>query len=254
MTQTKLNTTQLPSEATTFFNGGTGTHTAVDAHIASTANPHSTTAAQVGAVPNDGWIATAWAGLTRTGATTFTTTTNISAIVEKSYKLKLTDTTTKYFAVYSAVWNGTITTITTIASTDYALVGNPSAVFYSNVEMPFGWPDIFNYTPTLIALTGTLTSYTVNQATWKCIGKQIMVSFNITVTNKGTGSNGNAVSTPVTGATVGTGAGNEGGMTGKMMQLKITAGDWNQIRCYLYDATYPGITDAQLNGSIIYGY
>jgi hypothetical protein len=56
MTQTKLNTTQLPSEATTFFNGGTGTHTAVDAHIAA-ANPHS------GSQPLDAEL-TAIAGLT----------------------------------------------------------------------------------------------------------------------------------------------------------------------------------------------
>jgi hypothetical protein len=35
------------TEAVAFLNGGTGTHTAMDAHIASTANPHSTTAAQV---------------------------------------------------------------------------------------------------------------------------------------------------------------------------------------------------------------
>jgi hypothetical protein len=50
MAQTKFNNTQLPAEATSFFNGGTGTHTASDAHIASTANPHSVTAAQAAAV------------------------------------------------------------------------------------------------------------------------------------------------------------------------------------------------------------
>lgn len=38
------------AEAVSFLNGGTGTHTAMDSHIASTANPHSTTAAQVGVV------------------------------------------------------------------------------------------------------------------------------------------------------------------------------------------------------------
>lgn len=34
------------------LNKGTNTHTQIDAHLASTANPHSTTAAQVGAAPN----------------------------------------------------------------------------------------------------------------------------------------------------------------------------------------------------------
>ena len=47
------------AETAAWANGGTGTHTASDAHIASTANPHSTTAAQVAAIPNDGWIADA---------------------------------------------------------------------------------------------------------------------------------------------------------------------------------------------------
>jgi hypothetical protein len=38
------------AETAAWANGGTGTHTASDAHIASTANPHSVTAAQVGIV------------------------------------------------------------------------------------------------------------------------------------------------------------------------------------------------------------
>lgn len=210
--------------------------------------------ADIGAIPNDGWILSTWAGLTRTGATTFTTTTDVSGIIGKNSKLKLTDTTTKYFMVYSAVWNGTITTITTIASTDYALVGNPSAIYYSNIEKPFAWPDIFNYTPTLVSLTGSITSYTVNQAVWKCIGTNIKVDFSITITNNGTGSNGCAVSAPITGLSVGLGGGNEGVVTGKMMQIKITSANWNQFRCYFYDGTYPGAASAELNGSIIYGY
>lgn len=34
---------------------GTNTHAAIDSHIANTSNPHSVTAAQVGAIPDSGW-------------------------------------------------------------------------------------------------------------------------------------------------------------------------------------------------------
>jgi hypothetical protein len=103
----------------------------------------------------DGWILTSWAALTRTGATTFTTTTNVSGVIQKGDKLKFTDTTTKYLNVVSAVWGGATTVVTTIANDDYALVGNPSAMSYSKVENPQGWPGWFNYSPTITFTAGT---------------------------------------------------------------------------------------------------
>jgi hypothetical protein len=169
MAQTKFNTTQLPSEAETFFNGGTGTHTASDAHIASTANPHTTTAAQVAAIPNDGWISVSWSTPTRTSASVFTVAVDVTGIIAPAYKLKFTDTTTKYAVVKSVTYGAGVSTITIFINTDYTIVGNPSAISWSNIEEPFGWPDYFAYTPTTGGITmgnGTLVSkYKINGKT-----------------------------------------------------------------------------------------
>jgi hypothetical protein len=129
---------------------------------------------------NTGWISAVWLSPTRTGATTFTVAEDVSAIIGKGDKLKFTDTTTKYLVVASAVWNaGTgLTTITTYATSDYAFVGNPSAISYSHLENPLGWPEWFNFTPTITVAGGTAPTYTanfVNRYTVK--GKQVTVSF-----------------------------------------------------------------------------
>jgi hypothetical protein len=153
MAQTKFNTTQLPSEAETFFNGGTGTHTASDAHIASTANPHATTAAQVAAIPTDGWNAVTWSTPTRTSASVFTFAIDVTGIIQPGYKLKFTDTTTKYAVVKSVTYGAGVSTITIFINTDYTIVGNPSAISWSDIEAPFGWPDSFNFLPTYTGLT-----------------------------------------------------------------------------------------------------
>jgi hypothetical protein len=136
----------------------TGLSTATNAVIAAT-DTVLVALGKLQAQINDGWIGVSWAGLTRVSATVFTTTTDVSGIIGKKTKLKLTDTTTKYLPVLSATWNGSITTITTIANNDYALVGNPSAVYYSNIENPFGWPDTFAFTvsPTNLTVVGTPT-------------------------------------------------------------------------------------------------
>ena len=136
----------------------TGLSTATNAVIAAT-DTVLVALGKLQAQINDGWIGVSWAGLTRVSATVFTTTTDVSGIVGKKTKLKFTDTTTKYLPVLSATWNGSVTTITTIANNDYALVGNPSAVYYSNIENPFGWPDTFAFTisPTNLTVVGTPT-------------------------------------------------------------------------------------------------
>ncbi len=111
-------------------------------------------------IPINGWVATSWAGLTRVSATVFTTTTNVSAILQKGYPLKFTDTTVKYGNVLTATWDGSATTITMATNTDYALVGSPSNVYYSIVPEPYGFPAKFSFTQSWVNLTvGNATLY-----------------------------------------------------------------------------------------------
>lgn len=160
----------LGSELVSFANGGTGTHTASDAHIASTANPHSTTAAQVAAIPNDGWIAITLGSPTRTANTTFTTTTDLTALWQRGFKLRFTDTTTKYaYVVGMSAYSAGSMTVTILGGT---LVGNPSAFSYSPTETPLGFPASFSYTPTPTGITTTSGTLTGN---YRVSGNEILV-------------------------------------------------------------------------------
>lgn len=119
----------------------------------------------------DGWTPVTWANLTRTGAQTFTTTTDVTGIVQRGDRLKFTDTTTKYLPIKSvSAYSGGLTTITLFTSTDYTLVGNPSNMYYSKLANPQGWPEWFNYTPTWGGFSVNPTSVT---AKFAVIGKII---------------------------------------------------------------------------------
>jgi hypothetical protein len=135
-------------EAVAFLNGGTGTHTAMDAHIASTANPHAVTAAQAAAIPNDGWIAITATGTSGTlDAPSFEISFNadMTAIIGLGDRIKITQATTKYFIVTKVgAFSAGATIITCYGGTDYALVATATtaitAPFVSRVKTPFGFP------------------------------------------------------------------------------------------------------------------
>jgi hypothetical protein len=136
------------TELASFANGGTGTHTASDAHIASTANPHSVTAAQAAAIPNDGWIAITATGTSGTlDAPSFEISFNadMTGLIGLGHKIKITQTTTKYFIVTKVgAYSGGATVITCYGGTDYTLVATATTAitnpFYSTVKAPFGFP------------------------------------------------------------------------------------------------------------------
>jgi hypothetical protein len=174
------------------------------------------------AAAGDGWTSVTWASPTRTSATTFTVAQNVTTLIGKGTKLKFTDTTTKYLQVFSATFGAGVTTIVTIATTDYALVGNPSSIYYSNVEFPIGFPTKFNYLPTVTAQTGSITSYTVNSATYSLTSAATFITANISITNAGTGSGALFISNPFT-LINGNGSGTNGA-DGLQMQLYISSG------------------------------
>lgn len=133
-------------------------------------SPHTHTAAGVAAIPNDGWIAITLGSPTRTATTTFTTTTDLTALWQKGFKLKFTDTTTKYaYVVAMSAYSAGSMTVTILGN---ALVGNPSAFSYSPIENPLGFPTSFSYTPTPTGITTTSGTLTGN---FRISGNEILV-------------------------------------------------------------------------------
>lgn len=99
----------------------------------------------------DGWTS-AQETWTYTSATTITVPTDATTKYQKGDKIKLTQTTVKYFYIVGV--SSTVLTIT--GGSDYTLANAAiSANYYSKAENPQGFPDWFNYTP-------TLTGYSVN--------------------------------------------------------------------------------------------
>lgn len=103
-----------------------------------------------------GWNAVSWTSPTRVSASVFTVAVDVTGIIQKGYKLKYTDTTTKYATVQSVTFGAGVSTITIIVNTDYTIVGNPSAIYWSNIEAPFAWPGWFTFTST-VSCSGSMT-------------------------------------------------------------------------------------------------
>lgn len=108
----------------------------------------------------DGWMIgnETW---TYASATTFTIAgVDRTARFPVGTKIKLTQTTAKYFYVVAASFS-TDTTITITGGTDYTLANAAiTSPFYSYMATPQGFPAEFNYTPTYTNFTignGTLT-------------------------------------------------------------------------------------------------
>lgn len=105
----------------------------------------------------DGWLKLPTDNAaTYASATTITNPTGIdwTTYIVKGMKLKITQTTDKFFVVV----NVTATTLTVTGGTDYTVANAAITAFYfSFVEMPKGYPDWFNYTPTLTGFSANPT-------------------------------------------------------------------------------------------------
>lgn len=149
-------------------------------------------------VSGDGWNPVSWASPTRVSASSFTVAEDITGIIQKGYKLKYTDTTTKYATVYSVTFSGGVSTVTILVNTDYTIVGNPSAISWSNIESPFGFPDWFTFTTT-VTCSGSMTwSTTANIGTkYRPFMNQLEIYIFHIGTTGGTASNRIYASLPV---------------------------------------------------------
>lgn len=113
------------------------------------------------AIAGDGWspVDEAWI---YASASTITVPTGAASRYQKGDKIKFTQTTVKYGVI--AVVADTLLTI--IINTDYVVTNAAiSAIYVSHEENPIGFPQVFNYTPTITGITlgnGTLTgSYNI---------------------------------------------------------------------------------------------
>lgn len=124
-----------------------------------------------GLYPNsDGWTA---AGETWTFATstTFTVAADVTAKYSKGDRIKLTQTTVKYFYIINvSTFSGGNTTITVTGGTDFTIANAAITLpFFSHEITPNGFPQWFNYTPTF---TGFSANPTVGKARFTIVGTQ----------------------------------------------------------------------------------
>lgn len=145
----------------------------------------------------DGWTKTA-ESFTRTSGTTGTFPVDVTSWIGVGTKLKVTDTTTKYFYVTAASFGAGVTTITFTGGTDYTLAGNPTVFWYSNQASPIGFPQWFAYTPTLSAGGSmTYTSTIVNRARFSITGRMLNYDVDFTGTTGGSANNSIIFTVPV---------------------------------------------------------
>lgn len=101
----------------------------------------------------DGWLQDAARTWTRASNTSFTVNgVDVTAQFPKGTRLKVTDTTTKYFVVVGATFS-TNTTVTIAGGSDYSLSATPTAQYYSYASNPQGYPGWFNFAPAMTGIT-----------------------------------------------------------------------------------------------------
>ncbi len=180
----------LPTTATTF---------AADDYVAQdgTTNGTRKMLASISAAFN-GWvpIEQAW---TYASATTFTIVGDFTSIYSKGDRIKLTQTTVKYFYIIGVSFGGGNTTITITGGSDYTLANAAiTANSFSKTTNPNGFPQFFNYTPTY---TGFSADPTSNMVRFAIIGN--LCKYYIRNGTAGTSnSNSFTISLPVTAATI----------------------------------------------------
>ncbi len=133
----------------------------------------------------DGWIddtAETWtyASGSGGGTATFTITGDFTAKYTVGTRIKLTQTTVKYFVVTAVTVTTGTTTVTITAGTDYTLANAAiSANYHSYAANPQGYPTWFNYTTNA---TG-FSSKTSDTAKFMMVGRSCTVIFNISGTS-----------------------------------------------------------------------
>lgn len=124
---------------------------------------------------------------TYASATTITVPSGATSRYQKGDKIKLTQTTVKYFYIVGVA----DTTLTITGGSDYTLAN--AAItdnYYSKVENPQGFPDWFNWTPTFGGSGSmTYTAVTTRYARFRISGRTLMLAIYANGTTGGSASN-----------------------------------------------------------------
>jgi len=145
-----------------------------------------------------GWIdpGETW---TYASATTFTISGDKTGTYSVGDKLKLTQTTVKYFYITAVSYGAPNTTVTVTGGSDYTLANAAiTANYYSKAATPAGFPQWLNYTAVVTPGAGAITSYTTPAARFLIVGKDLHLMVRITITNNGTGSGDVRCTVPIT--------------------------------------------------------
>lgn len=197
---------------------------------------------------HDGWVA-ADETLTYASATTFTCSATLAANLSTGDKIKLTQTTVKYFYVTGV--SGTTVTVT--GGTDYTLANAAITLpFYSKITSPTGFPQWFAYTPTITAASGSFTSVSASSR-FQLINKTLISQGSIVITTNGTAASAIFMTIPVTAQSsnrmAGCGRGNV--VSGIMQQIHIP-GDATKAQISTATGTYGGASGETIIFEITY--
>lgn len=106
----------------------------------------------------DGWIGAneTW---TYASATTFTISGDLTGKYQKGDKIKLTQTTAKYFYIVTVAHAGGTTTVTVTGGADYTLANAAiTSPYYSKAANPQGFPTFFTWTAGFTGFSSNPTS------------------------------------------------------------------------------------------------
>jgi hypothetical protein len=188
-----------------------------------------------------GWINSGqtWA---YASATTITVPTGAAAIYSIGDKIRLTQTTVKYFNVITVA--DTVLTVT--GGSDYTVANAAiTAPGYSKVVSPVGFPASFNYSPTVTTINGTITTLGTVTGTFSIIAPRIItITVSVAITTNGSGADGIKITTPIPVNDLTTSVGREVSTGGALLCTTQT----NIIYVYrLTDLAYPGADGRTIN-------
>lgn len=113
------------------------------------------------------------------------------------------------------------------------------------------WYEEGNYTPTVTAAAGAITSYTLQSAKYTRIGRSVFATVQLTITNAGTGLGSLLITVPYSASGAAAGSATETAVVGFGGRTRIANGD-NTMYCVFYNNTSMIVNNYVITASITY--